>query len=195
MNVGQFGVRPACRPCEAALGQGSSGVRQVRNQTRERRGNGYNRRPHHFNPEALPFREIPLSLRFCHPHSCLKTPLSYRSVYDLVRRLRQRTGIDFDPHWMRHSAATRMLRDGVPVEVVSALLGHASVTTGATVTTTSQALEGAGSPALLAKLMAAVRPEFSADPLTFAAPEERSAAASSPADPICVDGRSPDWSP
>ena len=120
---------------------------------------------------------------------------SCRSVYDLVRRLRQRTGIDFDPHWMRHSAATRMLRDGVPVEVVSALLGHASVTTGATVTTTSQALEGAGSPALLAKLMAAVRPEFRADPLTFAAPEERSAAASSPADPICVDGRSPDWSP
>lgn len=55
--------------------------------------------------------------------------LSYRSVYDLVLRLRQRTGIDFDPHWMRHSAATRMLRDGVPVEVVSALLGHASVTT------------------------------------------------------------------
>lgn len=55
--------------------------------------------------------------------------LSYRSVYDLVLRLRQRTGIDFDPHWMRHSAATRMLRDGVPVEIVSVLLGHASVTT------------------------------------------------------------------
>ncbi|NMM25129.1 MAG: site-specific integrase [Phycicoccus sp.] len=55
--------------------------------------------------------------------------LSYRSVYDLVLRLRRRTGIDFDPHWLRHSAATRMLRDGVPIEVVSMLLGHASVTT------------------------------------------------------------------
>jgi len=55
--------------------------------------------------------------------------LSYRSVYDLVRRLRQRTGLDFDPHWLRHTAATRMLRDGVPIEVVSMLLGHASVTT------------------------------------------------------------------
>jgi site-specific recombinase XerD len=53
----------------------------------------------------------------------------YPAVYDLVRRLRERTGIDFDPHWCRHSAATRMLRDGVPVEVVSKLLGHASVTT------------------------------------------------------------------
>ena len=55
--------------------------------------------------------------------------LSYSAVYDLVKRLRRRTGIDFDPHWCRHSAATRMLRDGVPIEVVSTLLGHSSVTT------------------------------------------------------------------
>lgn len=44
--------------------------------------------------------------------------------YDLVRR---RTGIDFDPHWCRHTAATRF-RDGVPIEVVSKLLGHAGLT-------------------------------------------------------------------
>jgi integrase/recombinase XerD len=56
-------------------------------------------------------------------------PLAYPAVYDLVKRLRRRTGIDFDPHWWRHSTATRMLRDGVPLEVVSKLLGHASVTT------------------------------------------------------------------
>ncbi len=55
--------------------------------------------------------------------------MSYPAVYDLVRRLRRRTGIDFGPHWFRHSAATRMLRDGVPVEVVSKLMGHSSVTT------------------------------------------------------------------
>jgi integrase len=55
--------------------------------------------------------------------------LSYPAVYELVRRLRKRTGIDFDPHWCRHTAATRWLRDGVPIEVVSRLLGHASVTT------------------------------------------------------------------
>ncbi|MBA3488962.1 MAG: site-specific integrase [Longispora sp.] len=56
-------------------------------------------------------------------------PLAYPAVYDLVRRLRRRTGIDFDPHWCRHTAATRMLREGVPIEVVSKLLGHADLTT------------------------------------------------------------------
>jgi len=54
---------------------------------------------------------------------------SYQAAYDLVLRLRARTGIAFDPHWFRHSAATRWLRDGVSIEVVSALLGHSSVTT------------------------------------------------------------------
>ena len=53
---------------------------------------------------------------------------SYPAVYDLVSRLRTEIGLDFDPHWFRHSAATRWLRDGVPVEVVSKLLGHSSVT-------------------------------------------------------------------
>ena len=38
---------------------------------------------------------------------------SYQAAYDLVLRLRARTGIAFDPHWFRHSAATRWLRDGV----------------------------------------------------------------------------------
>lgn len=53
--------------------------------------------------------------------------LSYAAVYDLVLRLRRHTGVDFDPHWMRHTAATRWLRDGVPVEVVAKLLGHSNV--------------------------------------------------------------------
>ncbi|WP_257153836.1 tyrosine-type recombinase/integrase [Streptomyces lunaelactis] len=54
--------------------------------------------------------------------------LSYPAVYGLVKRIRRRTGLDFDPHWCRHSAATRMLRDGIPIETVSLLLGHSSVT-------------------------------------------------------------------
>jgi integrase/recombinase XerD len=76
--------------------------------------------------------------------------LSYAAVYDLVLRLRKRTGIDFDPHWCRHSMATRLLRDGVPIEVVAKLLGHASVTTTSavyghlTVEDARKALETAG---------------------------------------------------
>jgi len=76
--------------------------------------------------------------------------LSYPAVYDLVLRLRKRTGIDFDPHWARHSYATRLLRDGVPIEVVSKLLGHASITTTLavyghlTVEDARKALEAAG---------------------------------------------------
>jgi integrase/recombinase XerD len=77
-------------------------------------------------------------------------PLSCPAVYDLVLRLRRRTGIDFDPHWCRHTMATRLLRDGVPVEVVSKVLGHASITTTLaiyghlTVEDARKALEAAG---------------------------------------------------
>ena len=38
---------------------------------------------------------------------------TYTAVYDLVLRLRRRTGIDFDPHWCRHAAATRAQVSGV----------------------------------------------------------------------------------
>jgi len=56
-------------------------------------------------------------------------PLTYASVYDLVCRLRERTGIMFGPHTFRHSYATELLRRKVPVEVVAHLLGHASIAT------------------------------------------------------------------
>jgi integrase/recombinase XerD len=55
--------------------------------------------------------------------------MTYSAVYDLVTRIRRHTGLDFDPHWCRHTAATRMLRDGVPLESVSMLLGHSSIAT------------------------------------------------------------------
>ena len=62
----------------------------------------------------------------------LGRPWTYAAVYDLVRRLRHRTGVEFDPHWIRHTAATRMLRDGISLEVVAKLLGHSNVTVTAT---------------------------------------------------------------
>jgi len=57
------------------------------------------------------------------------SPMTYASVYRLVRRLRADTGIEFSPHLFRHSYATDLLRRGVPPEVVQKLLGHASIST------------------------------------------------------------------
>ncbi|WP_433237430.1 tyrosine-type recombinase/integrase [Streptosporangium sp. CA-135522] len=56
-------------------------------------------------------------------------PLTYAAVYDLVIRLRRRTGIDFEPHQFRHTYATWLLRRGAGMESVKELLGHASITT------------------------------------------------------------------
>ena len=56
-------------------------------------------------------------------------PWSYPAVYDLVLRLRERTGIDFEPHQYRHTYATWLLRRGAGMESVKELLGHASITT------------------------------------------------------------------
>jgi integrase len=56
-------------------------------------------------------------------------PLRYEAVAKLVGRLRVRTGIEFTPHMLRHSRATALIRGGVPIEVVSKLLTHRSVTT------------------------------------------------------------------
>jgi site-specific recombinase XerD len=59
----------------------------------------------------------------------LGRPWAYPAVYDLVLRLRERTGIDFEPHQYRHTYATWLLRNGAGMESVKELLGHASITT------------------------------------------------------------------
>lgn len=56
-------------------------------------------------------------------------PLRYQAVAKLVARLRERTGIAFTPHLLRHTRATEWIRAGVPIEVVSKLLTHRSVST------------------------------------------------------------------
>jgi integrase/recombinase XerD len=60
--------------------------------------------------------------------SPLGAPLTYAAVAKLVERLRSRTGIAFTLHVLRHTAATEMIRSGVPIEVVSKLLTHRSST-------------------------------------------------------------------
>lgn len=60
-------------------------------------------------------------------------PLTYATVHELVGRIAVRTGIAFSPHMLRHSHATEMIRQGVPIEVVAKLLTHhSSATTSAT---------------------------------------------------------------
>jgi len=59
----------------------------------------------------------------------LGRPWSYSAVYDLVKRLRMRTGIAFGPHLFRHTYATWLLRRGAGIESVQGLLGHASIAT------------------------------------------------------------------
>ncbi|GIF13529.1 phage integrase family protein [Actinoplanes teichomyceticus] len=77
-------------------------------------------------------------------------PWGYPAVYDLVRRLRKRTGIAFAPHQYRHTYATWLLRRGAGMENVKELLGHASISTTIdtyghlTVEDARRPLEGAG---------------------------------------------------
>jgi integrase/recombinase XerD len=56
-------------------------------------------------------------------------PLRYDAVAKLVGRLRARSGVEFTLHMLRHTRATGWIRDGVPIEIVSKLLTHRSVTT------------------------------------------------------------------
>jgi len=49
-----------------------------------------------------------------------------KRIHDLVRRA---SGVDFTLHSLRHSFVTMLLRSNVPINVVQALAGHASITT------------------------------------------------------------------
>ncbi len=50
-------------------------------------------------------------------------------VNELTRALGARTGIPFTPHMLRHTNATELERMGVPIEVISARLTHANLST------------------------------------------------------------------
>lgn len=53
-------------------------------------------------------------------------PMTYSNVYKIVTRLGRSCGFRATPHMFRHSAATAWVEAGSDVDVVQALLGHAS---------------------------------------------------------------------
>lgn len=55
--------------------------------------------------------------------------LSYAAAYDSLVRIRERTGIDFSFHDLRHSFNTNLAEAGVDIAVRQLLLGHAHAST------------------------------------------------------------------
>ena len=50
-------------------------------------------------------------------------------MHRLIGRIAKRTGVAFTAHMLRHTHATELIRNGVPIEVVARLLTHRSSTT------------------------------------------------------------------
>jgi site-specific recombinase XerD len=57
----------------------------------------------------------------------LGSAMSYSGAKDVFDRLAHTVGHALRPHMLRHSAATRWLREGVSRDVVQRLLGHRSI--------------------------------------------------------------------
>lgn len=68
---------------------------------------------------ALSSRGIPVG------HSII--PVAYRSSFEALLAANKPLPHLSPPHDLRHTAGTIMLRKGVPVEVVSKMLGHADI--------------------------------------------------------------------
>lgn len=60
-------------------------------------------------------------------HQPLGAPMTYRAAKGFFDRLARECGFPVRPHMLRHTAATNWVRVGVDLDVVRALLGHASL--------------------------------------------------------------------
>lgn len=56
-------------------------------------------------------------------------PMPIKAVDRLVRKLRERTGIAFSSHSLRHTFATLMLEGGCDLYTLSRMMGHTKITT------------------------------------------------------------------
>lgn len=55
--------------------------------------------------------------------------ISASQIEAIIRRLGNRVGIEAYPHKFRRTSATRALRAGMPIEIVSKMLGHEAIST------------------------------------------------------------------
>lgn len=55
--------------------------------------------------------------------------LDYRASKAFIDRIREKTGIEFTPHMLRHSCATELHENGVDVAIIKEILGHKHVQT------------------------------------------------------------------
>lgn len=55
--------------------------------------------------------------------------VSKRTLQDHARRIQHRTGIHFYPHRLRHTFATDLLAQGVRIDVIQRVMGHADIST------------------------------------------------------------------
>jgi len=60
-----------------------------------------------------------------------KNRWSKKSIQDYVKKVGKQAGVEKNvhPHIFRHSRAMHLLQDGMPMEVIQKLLGHANIST------------------------------------------------------------------
>ena len=103
-------------------------------------GKGNVTRPTYLNPEAEVSLRAYLDSRtdnspyiFARSRGRSALPLDARTVQDAINRIVARSGRTFSvritPHVFRHTIATVLLRNGMPVEQVQRFLGHANINT------------------------------------------------------------------
>ena len=73
------------------------------------------------------------------PNICRRSPFEpfhdKNNLYQIITNYRRLAGVTLEPgsrrglHSLRHSIATAMLADGVPIEQISPILGHTSLDT------------------------------------------------------------------
>lgn len=64
-----------------------------------------------------------------HPHNQIHKEAIEKILRNIVKRIPEFSGKHITPHVMRHTTATTAIRNGMPIEDISKLLGHVNIGT------------------------------------------------------------------